>query len=402
MALGLHQTCPLGQWTDALGHPISQKLGDFMKLLTCIGVLFLASLNWSCGGAGKSTQSTTTTTPTVSFLQISPVSVSIGTGATQQFVATAHLSDGTTSNMSSSVTWSSSDASVAGVSTKGLANGAAVGTVTISAQMGSIKGSATLVVTGAAVNLTSIAISPSASSIPVHTNQQFIATGVYADGSSSDLTNVVTWSSSATSIATINSNGLASSQASGTTNISASLAGITQKITLTVTAPTISSIAVTPVGLTLGIGVNQQFVATATYTDGTSSDLNSGVAWSSSSPSVVTVDGKGLATTVAAGSSMISATVGSYSDNSVLTVVPAHLISISVSSASSSIALGTTEQFSAVGNFDDGSTQLLSSVSWSSSSGAVASVDVSGLASSLGTGTTTITAASGSVTGTAL
>jgi len=66
------------------------------------------------------------------------VSVSIGTGATQQFVATAHLSDGTTSDMSSSVTWSSSDASVAGVSTKGLANGAAVGTVTISAQMGSI------------------------------------------------------------------------------------------------------------------------------------------------------------------------------------------------------------------------------------------------------------------------
>jgi len=128
----------LGQWTDALGHPISQKLGDFMKLLTCIGVLFLASLNWGCGGAGKSTQSTTTTTPTVSFLQISPVSVSIGTGATQQFVATAHLSDGTTSDMSSSVTWSSSDASVAGVSTKGLANGAAVGTVTISAQMGSI------------------------------------------------------------------------------------------------------------------------------------------------------------------------------------------------------------------------------------------------------------------------
>jgi trimeric autotransporter adhesin len=193
---------------------------------------------------------------------------------------------------------------------KGLANGAAVGTVTISAQMGSIKGSATLVVTGAAVNLTSIAISPSASSIPVHTNQQFIATGVYADGSSSDLTNVVTWSSSATSIATINSNGLASSQATGTTNISASLAGITQKITLTVTAPTISSIAVTPVGLTSGIGVNQQFVATATYTDGTSSDLNSGVAWSSSSPSVVTVDGKGLATTVAAGSSMIAQPLG--------------------------------------------------------------------------------------------
>ena len=370
------------------------------KRFTCIGVLLLASLNWGCGAAGPHSQPPPTTS-TVSSLEISPTSVAIGMGATQQFAATAHLSDGTTSDLSSSVTWSTSDANVASISGKGLVTGATVGSVTISAQTGGIQASATLVVTGAALNLKSITISPAASSIPVHTTQQFTATGVYNDGSSSDLTNVVAWSSSATSIATVSAKGLVSSQATGTANISASLAGVTQSTALTVTAPTIASIAVTPVGLTLGIGINQQFVATATYTDGTSADLSGGVTWSSSSTSVATVDGGGLATTLAAGSTTITAKYSSFSDSSVLTVVAAHLTSISVSPANASIAFGTTEQFSAVGNFDDGSTQLLSSVTWSSSSGAVASVDGNGLATSLGTGTTTITAGSGSVSGTA-
>ncbi len=375
-----------------------------MKVVSCIAILFLASLNWGCGGGASGTNSqsqNSTTPPTVSSLEISPASTSIGMGSSQQFVATAHLSDGTTKDMSSSVTWSSSDASVASISGGGLASASAAGTVTIGAQSGTIHGSATLAVTAAAVNLTSITISPAASSMPVHTSQQFTATGVYSDGSSSDLTNLVSWSSSATAVATISSKGLANSVASGTANISASLGSVTQTTALTVTAPSMVSIAVTPVGLTLGIGIGQQFVATATYSDGSSSDLSSGVTWNSSSPAVAAVDGSGMATTLAAGSTTITATVGSLSDNTVLTVVAAHLTSISVTPATASIALGTTQQFSAVGNFDDGSTQPLTSVTWFSGSSAVASLDSNGLATSLGTGTATITVASGSVTGTA-
>src|SRR5205807_1495288 len=86
---------------------------------------------------------------------------------------------------------------------------------------------------------------------------------------------------------------------------------------------------------------------------------------------------------------------------STLTVVAAHLLSIAVSPATPSIAVGTTQQFSAVGTFDDGSTQLLTSVTWSSSAASVASVSSSGLATAVGTGSTTITASSGGVTGSA-
>jgi uncharacterized protein YjdB len=272
--------------------------------------------------------------------------------------------------------------------------------VTITAQSGTLSGTALLKVSTATTNLSSITISHAASSMPVNTNLQFTATGNFTDGSSADITNLVTWSSSTTATATINASGLATAVAAGTTNISASLGNISQSTTLTVTAPTIVSISVTPVGLTLAIGIKQQFVATATYSDGTSQDLASGVTWTSSSTAVATIDASGLGTTVAAGSTTITATVGSFTDTTVLTVVPAHLVSISISPAVQSIALGTTLQFTAVGSFDDGSTQLLTSLTWSSSSN-TASIDSTGFATSTATGTATITATSGSVSGTA-
>jgi uncharacterized protein YjdB len=327
--------------------------------------------------------------------------MSIGMGAQQQFTATAHLSDQTTKDVTSSVQWSSSDSNIASIAAAGLATGSASGSVTITAQSGTVAGTAALKVSAAATNLTSITISPAAPSIPVNSSQQFTATGNYSDGSSADLTNLVAWSSSSTTIATIASNGVVSTVGAGTTNISASFAGVSQSTALTVTAPSIVSIAVTPVGLTLAIGINQQFVATATYSDGSSADLASGVTWNSSSTTVATINSSGLATTVAAGSTTITATVGSFTDTMTLTVLPAHLISISVSPATPSIALGTTQQFTAVGSFDDGSTQWLQSVTWSSSSSSIATADSTGLATSVGTGVTTITATSGSVSGTA-
>ena len=322
-------------------------------------------------------------------------------GASQQFTATGQFSDGNSRVLTTSLTWSTSDASVAAISNTGLANGLVAGVVTITAKSGTISGTATLNVTGAGANLTSISVVPAASSIPVHTTQQFSATGSYADGSSSDLTALVTWKSSSTAVATVDINGIVTAVAPGTSTISASIGGVTGSTTLTVNAPTISSISITPVDLTLAIGINQQFTATATYSDGSTQDLASGVTWSSSSSSVVSINGSGVATTAGAGQTTITATVGSLSDTTTLTVVPAHLISIDVEPKAVAIALGTEQQFSAVGTFDDGSTQLLTSVTWTSSLPGTATINPSGLATAVGTGSSTISAISGSVTGTA-
>ena len=369
-----------------------------LTLVFCLA--FLAG----CGGGGNSGSnppSNPGSPATLASLQVTPASKSLALGATQQFTATGHYSDGTSKDLTSSAQWSSSDSSVASVGGTGMATAVAFGVVTVTAQSGALQATATLNVSSAGANLTAISISPAGASIPIHTNQQFTATGSYSDGSSRDLTALVTWGSSSTAAATIDAHGLLTGVAAGSTTISATLGSVTQSTTVTVTAPTIASISVTPVGLTLGIGINQQYTATATYSDGSTQDLVSGMTWSSSSTSVATINSSGLASTVAAGTTTITATVGSLSDTSTLTIVPAHLLSVAVSPATAAIAVGTAQQFTAIGTFDDGSTQLLTSVTWSASPISVSTIDASGLATAVGTGTTTISAISGTVSGSA-
>ena len=77
----------------------------------------------------------------------------------------------------------------------------------------------------------------------------------------------------------------------------------------------------------------------------------------------------------AAGSTTISATSGSISGSTTLTVTSATLVSIAVTPANPSIANGLTEQFTATGTYTDNSTQnLTTQVTWSSSNTAVATV----------------------------
>lgn len=368
---------------------------------TIILVLTLALTNCGSGGAQSNNNPPPPVSLSLSSLQMTPGNASVAPGATLQFTATGKYSDGSSKDLTASAQWKSSDSSVASIAAAGKVTAVGAGTVTVTATSGQMQATAIVQVTSAATNLASIAVSPAGSSLPVNTSLQFTATGTYKDGSSRDLTSLVNWASFATATATINAGGLATGVAAGSTTITASLGTIIGSTSLTITAPTISSIVVTPDGLTLGIGIGEQYTATAIYSDGSTQDLVSGVTWTSSAPGVASINSSGLATTVGAGSATITAKVGSLTDTTQLTVVAANLVSISVTPTPSSIAVGTAQQFSAVGSFNDGSTQLLTSVTWSSSSSSVATINSSGLATAVGTGTATITATSGSVTGTA-
>ncbi|HEV2117874.1 MAG TPA: Ig-like domain-containing protein [Terriglobales bacterium] len=373
------------------------------KVSNVLIILTLTLALGACGSGGGSSSNTTLpppVTPSLTSLQVDPGAASVAPGAVQQFTAMGKYSDGSSKDLTASAQWKTSDTNIANVA-GGKVTAVGAGTVMVTATSGKFSATATLQVTSAATNLASIAVAPAASSLPVNTSLQFTATGTYKDGSSRDLTALVNWASSSNATATINPSGLATGMAAGSTTISATLGGIKGSTSLSVTAPTINSIVVTPDGLTLGIGIGQQYTATAIYSDGSTQDLVSGVTWSSSALGVATINGSGLATTVGAGTATITAKVGSFSDTTLLTVVAANLVSISVTPTPVSIAAGTDQQFSAIGSFNDGSTQLLTSVTWSSSSSSVATINSAGLATAVGAGTATITATSGSVSGTA-
>ncbi len=176
-------------------------------------------------------------------------------------------------------------------------------------------------------DLIAIAVGPASSTIQPGGTQQYVATGTFgpAGATSGDVTTRVTWKSSNTAVATIDSAGLATGVANGTVTISASAQNLTASTSLSVGSQTatLSSIAVTPANATLNAGVanrTQQFTATATFSNGTTSNITNSVTWNSSSTAVATISSTGLATAVSPGSTTITATSGTISGNTTWTV----------------------------------------------------------------------------------
>jgi hypothetical protein len=169
-------------------------------------------------------------------MAISPTAATIAVGQTKQFTGTGTTNSGAT--VTGSATWASSNPAVATVDQNGLATAMGVGTMTITATVvtadGPVTGSATLTVTAPA--LTSITVTPANASMSVGSTQQFTATGVYTDHSQQTMT-TVTWSSSATNVATISSTGMVTAVGAGSTTISASASGISASTGLTASSP---------------------------------------------------------------------------------------------------------------------------------------------------------------------
>lgn len=165
----------------------------------------------------------------------------------------------------------------------------------------------------------SVTVTPSTLSLAV--GQKWPLTVTLRDAAGSPLTGrTVTWISSQPSVATVNGNGLVAGLAAGTTTITATSEGESGSatVTLTVSPVPVASVLVTPSSLSLAVGQTGQL--TATLLDSTASVLpGRTVTWTSSQPSRATVNGSGLVTGVAAGTTTITATSEGQSGSATVT-----------------------------------------------------------------------------------
>jgi uncharacterized protein YjdB len=353
------------------------------------------------GGAGADAG----TQAAIQSISIDPPAATLVKGSTRMLVVTAVYSDGTTGDVTAMATWSSSAASVA-TADAGVVSAVAAGTATITATVGSHTATASITVTAATV--TAIAVLPGTATTAVGTTVAFRADATLSDGTHQDLTASASWTSSATGVATVGAGtGVATAVAAGTATITASFGGVSGSAHLTVTAATLTSIEVDPVDPTAGIGVAIGFTATGIYSDGTRAALTGQVTWTSSAPGTVSIDATGRATTRAAGQAVIRATLAGVTGTSTVTVTAATLVGITVSPTTSTVMVGGTVGLRAIGNYSDGSTvDLTTSVVWSAAPATTASVSnaagTAGTVTALAVGIATITATSGTVSGTAM
>ncbi len=249
------------------------------------------------------------------------------------------------------------------------------------------------------VSLVSLNVMPTMPSIAKGTAQQFTAIGTFSDKSTQNLTNLVTWAavdvSPSTGVASIAASGLASGLKSGQSTISATYMKLSATTVLTVTDVTLTSLGITPVNPTIGIGTSQQFVVKATFSDGTIQDVSNVANWTVSSD-VAMINAMGLATGKKAGQTTVSATLMGISASTMLTVTGATIESIAVTPANPSIAKGTKQQFTAIATLSDKNTMDVSTVAtWTAvdlSGSGVATISATGLATATEVGSANIVA----------
>ncbi len=157
---------------------------------------------------------------------VTPGNATVSISGTQQFTATAYYSNDSSSDVTTSATWSSGNTSVATVSAD-LATGVAVGNTSITATFGGKSGSAALNVTAGQV-VVSVLVTPETASIALGQTQQFEAWAQYADAGSINVTATADWASGNITVATISA-GNATGVGVGTTDITASLDGVTSE-----------------------------------------------------------------------------------------------------------------------------------------------------------------------------
>lgn len=163
--------------------------------------------------------------------------------------------------------------------------------------------------------VSSISVTPATQTLTTSgATVQFKAIGTFSNRShpqtQQDLTDSVTWTSSAPSVATISTTGMAMAVANGTTTITAASGATVGTATLTVTIPgggggglndltALTIIPATGKQFLNNPGETAQYIAMGTFT-GTpaTKDMTDQVTWSSSDVRVATINSAGLATAV--------------------------------------------------------------------------------------------------------
>ena len=203
--------------------------------------------------------------PIVASVTVNPGSASVMVEETLSFSATLKDAAGTTI-AGGSISWVSSDTTIATVSSAGLASPRKAGSAMIRAISGSVSGQSTLTVRAA--TLQSLSITPSTASVIAGGSQQFIVAGTWSDGGTHSPAVLY-----AASGGTIASDGRFTADATvGTYRViavqQAGTLADTAVVTVTAAAPVLQAVVLTPIGASLIVGTTRQFSVSGQWSNG--------------------------------------------------------------------------------------------------------------------------------------
>lgn len=344
-------------------------------------------------GAAADTATLIVTLPAVT-LRISPSAVAAALGDTLKFEATIVTPDGVASDISE-ISWGVSDSTAARIVGDGAVTTLAAGDLFVSAEINGTTALAAVKISSAPV--ASITIVPSNLSLVAGSTAQLAAE--LRDSRGRITQGDVTWSSSASGVASIDAAGLVTAVAPGGAIITARSGKKSATAAVNVSAGTASSVVITLPNDSLAVKATMQ--ATATPLDASGQPISGRpIAWQSSNPAVATINSSGLITALIAGQTTISVICDGKIASAKLTVVAPVAATVTVIPANAQVLVGATSTLAAEVRDQTGAVLSGQTLTWSSSNPAVATVSSNGTVNGIALGTATIRATSGSVSGT--
>lgn len=252
--------------------------------------------------------------PQIPTLEVTPQTSALTTGQTVQLAVGRRYPLGTFEDVTGSVQYASTNPAVATVTERGFVTaGAQAGIAVVHVTDEDKLASASFTITVNAPQVTSIEVTPAEGTVLAQgSSHAFTATAQWTNGSRSDVTSTVRWSSSNDSIASVGDRGAVNAVRAGEADIvatdpSSGTSGRAHVLVQGGGAVAVKAIVVTPNPGTVLVGSNVQFSAVGVLGDGSTRDMTAEVVWSSSREDLATIDAHGLAKGMAKGEVLVTA-----------------------------------------------------------------------------------------------
>ena len=318
----------------------------------------------------------------VSSVTLNKTTLALIKGESETLVATVNPADAT----DNSVTWTSSDASVAFVDANGKVTAIANGSSIITAKAGNIQANCAVTVT---VPLESISLNKTALSLIKGQSETLTVTIKPEDATE----NTLSWTSSNTSVVTVESSGKVKAIGGGDAIITVKAGGKEATCSVLVTVP-VESVTLSRTSVSIDEGESVTLTATVNPNDATDKT----VIWYSSNDAIAAVNQNGKVTAIKEGTATITAKAGDKESKCSVTVnkkvIPVERILLDKESLT--LFVGNEVLLTAMVLPDDATDKT---VTWKSSNTSIATIE-NGIVKGKGTGSVTITASSGNASAT--
>lgn len=343
---------------------------------------------------GKSAAVQVTVTPErAATVIITPSTITLRRTNTRQLAAVARTAQNQVIE-GRTFRWNSSNTAIASVDQSGLVRALTAGTVTITAESDQTVGQSQVIVTE--VPIGSCSLSPT--SFKVTTSQSVQPQLTLRDTASNVIPTLgrpVAWTSSNENVATVTQTGFATTRRAGTANITASSVEyptVTCSASVEAVDPRITQVVISPRVGSLRLGVPRGFGAA--LLDSTNAPIAGGriITWTTNTPTVVQVTQAGIVTGLSLGTARVIASAEGVADTVTLQVTRIPVASVSLTPLQASVFEGRTVQFRATVTDSAGTEVTDRSVEWITSDPTRATVNASGLVTTISAGVVTVIA----------